>query len=65
MKFVKDGKVVSHWAKAYRGEVLRQITQAGVESFAQLRKVEFTGLQLIEVQKRKDGEVWVFGIINS
>jgi len=62
MKFVKDGKVVSHWAKAYRGMVLRQIAQAGVESFADLRKVEFTGLQLIEVQKRKDGEVWVFNI---
>jgi cytoplasmic iron level regulating protein YaaA (DUF328/UPF0246 family) len=62
MKFVKDGKVVSHWAKAYRGEALRQIAQAGVESFADLRKVEFTGLQLIEMQKRKDGEVWMFGI---
>jgi cytoplasmic iron level regulating protein YaaA (DUF328/UPF0246 family) len=28
LKFVKGGKVVSHWAKAYRGLVLREIAKA-------------------------------------
>ena len=32
LKFIKDGKVVSHWAKAYRGIVVREIAKAEVES---------------------------------
>ena len=62
MKFIKDGKVVSHWAKAYRGMVLRQIAEKKIKNFDELRKVEFTGLQLIEIQEKKDHQMWVFGI---
>ena len=61
-KFIKDGKVVSHWAKAYRGMVLRQIAQMSVESFDELRKVEFEGLKLLEMQKKRSEEMWVFSI---
>ena len=39
LKFMKDGKVVSHWAKAYRGIVLREIAKAGVESIEEFMKL--------------------------
>ena len=60
MKFIKDGKVVSHWAKAYRGMVLRQIAKEQIATFNELRKVEFEGLKLIEIQDKKDHQMWVF-----
>ena len=62
MKFIKDGKVVNHWAKAYRGMVLRQIAQNKIKNFDQLRKVEFEGLELIEIQEKRDHQMWVFRI---
>ncbi len=62
MKFVKGGKVVSHWAKAYRGIVLRQIAENQIDSFTKLRDFAFEGLELIEIQSKKNEEIWVFNI---
>jgi len=62
IKFIKDGKVVSHWAKAYRGMVLRQIAKEQIETFDELRKLEFKGLGLIEIQEKRDHQMWVFEI---
>ena len=59
MKFLKNGKVVSHWAKAYRGMVLRQIAENRIASFKELRDFAFEGLQLIEIQSKKNEEIWV------
>ena len=36
LKFIKEGKVVSHWAKAYRGIVLREIALSGVDTIEEL-----------------------------
>lgn len=54
LKFIKDGKVVSHWAKAYRGLVLREIAQhqiATIESFVQH---SFKGLGMLSIQTHKN-----------
>jgi cytoplasmic iron level regulating protein YaaA (DUF328/UPF0246 family) len=53
LKFIKDGKVVSHWAKAYRGIVLREIAKAGVESIDDFMKLPIEGLSIAEIQTRK------------
>jgi cytoplasmic iron level regulating protein YaaA (DUF328/UPF0246 family) len=53
-KFLKDGKVVSHWAKHYRGEMVRQIALNKIESFAELMNFKFTGLKLQEIQEKKN-----------
>jgi len=37
MKFIKNGKVVSHWAKAYRGIVLRELAINNVETMADFK----------------------------
>jgi len=54
LKFIKDGKVVSHWAKAYRGIVLREIAKAGVESIEDFMKLPIEGLSIAEIQTKKN-----------
>ncbi|BCD68444.1 YaaA family protein [Nitratiruptor sp. YY09-18] len=63
MKFIKNGKVVSHWAKAYRGMVLRQIAIHNIDSFKKLRDFTFEGLRLKEIISKKNEEIWVMEII--
>ena len=50
-KFLKNGKVVSHYAKAYRGIFLRQVAQNGVKNFDELCKMDIENLRLIDVKK--------------
>ncbi len=54
LKFIKDGKVVSHWAKAYRGIVLREIAKAGVETLEEFMKLPIEGLSIQEIQTKKN-----------
>jgi cytoplasmic iron level regulating protein YaaA (DUF328/UPF0246 family) len=54
LKFIKEGKVVSHWAKAYRGIVLREIAKAGVKSLEEFMKLPIKGLSVIEIQTKKN-----------
>ena len=54
LKFIKDGKVVSHWAKAYRGIVLREIAKAGIESIEEFMKLPIEGLSIHEIQTKKN-----------
>ena len=54
LKFIKDGKVVSHWAKAYRGIVLREIAKAGVDSISAFMKLPIEGLSIKEIQTKKN-----------
>ena len=54
LKFIKEGKVVSHWAKAYRGIVLREIAKAGIESLEAFMKLPIEGLSIKEIQTKKN-----------
>ena len=54
LKFIKDGKVVSHWAKAYRGIVLREIAKSGVECIEDFMKLPIEGLSITEIQTKKN-----------
>ena len=54
LKFIKDGKVVSHWAKAYRGIVLREIAKSGVEHIEDFMKLPIAGLSIAEIQTKKN-----------
>ena len=53
-KFIKNGKVVSHWAKHYRGEVLKQLSQKNIISIADFMNTTIDGLKLIEIQEKKN-----------
>jgi len=54
LKFIKDGKVVSHWAKAYRGIALREIAKSGVTSIEAFMKLPIEGLSIHEIQTKKN-----------
>ncbi len=53
MKFIKDGKVVSHWAKAYRGIVLRLLAQNNIHSIDELMNINIDTLSIKEIKKQK------------
>ena len=54
LKFIKEGKVVSHWAKAYRGIVLRHIAQEQIETMEDFMKLPITGLTIEEIKTIKN-----------
>lgn len=53
-KFLKDGKVVSHWAKFYRGKIVRELSLANIQSFAELMSRQIDGLKLQEIQEKRN-----------
>lgn len=62
-KFLKDGKVVSHWAKHYRGEIVKQLAQNDIKSFNELMNLEIEGLQLQEIQEKKNIKTLIMDIV--
>ena len=62
LKFIKEGKVVSHWAKAYRGIVLREIAKAGTESIDDFMKLPVEGLSIKEIQTKKNRTEIIYDI---
>jgi hypothetical protein len=57
LKFLKEGKVVSHWAKAYRGLVLRAIAQNNIESLEDFKHLRIKGLthyETINTEKKNE-----------
>jgi hypothetical protein len=54
LKFIKDGKVVSHWAKAYRGIVLREIAKSGINTIKDFMQLSIEGLSIHEIQTKKN-----------
>ena len=53
MKFIKDGKVVSHWAKAYRGIILKLLAQNDIKTIDELMNMQIENLQIEEIKKQK------------
>ena len=52
LKFLKDGKVVSHWAKAYRGLVLRAAALNNINSLEEFMRMEIETLIVKEIIKK-------------
>ena len=63
LTFIKDGKVVSHWAKAYRGIVLREIAKAGVNTIEDFMKLPIEGLSIKEIQTKKNKTEIIYEIV--
>lgn len=63
LKFLKEGKVVSHWAKAYRGVVLKAIAKNKVSSFNDFMGIKIDGLSISEIIKteKKNEIVYTIG----
>jgi len=65
LKFMKNSKVVSHWAKAYRGIVLRELASAEINSLDDFSKLDIKGLHIIEIKKIKLKTEIVFDIVSA
>lgn len=50
MKFIKNNKVVSHYAKAYRGKILKLIAQNNIQTQEQLSHLEIQSLSIKEIK---------------
>lgn len=54
MKFIKHGKVLSHFAKQLRGEVLKEIAIHKLDTNEKILAHNFTNLQLKDIKKIKN-----------
>jgi len=62
LKFIKNSKVVSHWAKAYRGLVLRYLAMNKVNSIKDFESINFQNLKITEILERGYKKEYIFEI---
>ena len=62
MKFIKNGKVVSHWAKAYRGMVVRELAKYRPQNEKMFAEIPFKNLSVVEIQKSKLKTEYIYEI---
>jgi cytoplasmic iron level regulating protein YaaA (DUF328/UPF0246 family) len=63
LKFIKNSKVVSHWAKAYRGIVLRELALSQIDTLEDFGKLQIEGLHVKEIKKIKLKTEVIFEIV--
>ena len=63
LKFLKNGKTVSHWAKAYRGIVLREIAKHNIKSMQAFMQLEIEGLSVAEIKIIKNKTEIIYNIV--
>ncbi|MEA3227648.1 MAG: peroxide stress protein YaaA, partial [Campylobacterota bacterium] len=63
LKFLKNGKTVSHWAKAYRGIVLKELAKNNITSLAEFQSLEIDSLKIKEIKVIKNKTEIVYDII--
>lgn len=64
LKFLKESKTVSHWAKAYRGLVLRAVAQNDINSMSEFMSLEIDGLSVAEIKVIKNRTEIIYNITN-
>ena len=60
MKFIKNGKIISHWAKAYRGKILRELAIKQPQNIKEFEAINFDNLHIEEIIERKFKKEYVF-----
>jgi len=63
LKFLKEDKVVSHWAKAYRGAVLRAIAIANINTIDDFIAMPINGLEINEIQTKGNKTEVIYNIV--
>ncbi len=62
-KFIKDGKVVSHWAKHYRGILLNELAKNNISSISEFMNLEIKNLKVEEIKEQKNKREIVYSIL--
>jgi len=65
LKFIKDNKVVSHWAKAYRGVVLRHLALQDIESIDELLDTSIPNLSIKDIETKGTHREVIYEITKS
>lgn len=63
MKFIKNGKMISHFAKYFRGKILKEIAQNQLDNNKKIIAFNFTDLKLIEIHKIQNKTEILYKII--
>ena len=64
LKFLKNGKTVSHWAKAYRGIVLRELAKNNIQSIEEFMALEIDKLNVQEIKVTKNKTEIIYNIVD-
>ena len=64
LKFIKNGKTISHWAKAYRGIVLQEVAKHKITSIEAFMSLELPGLDLEEIKVIKNKTQIIYNILD-
>ena len=64
LKFIKNGKVVSHYAKHYRGLILKEMAKNNIKSVDEFKNININELILLEIQEIKNKQEFIFEIKN-
>lgn len=64
IKFLKDKKVVSHWAKHYRGRLLRELALQNIQNFSEFMAMQLEYLKLVEIQEKNNTKLLVMEILS-
>ncbi len=62
LKFLKNGKTVSHWAKAYRGIVLKEVAKHNINSLDEFMSLEIESLSVEEIIVTKNKREIIYNI---
>ncbi len=62
LKFIKDGKVISHWAKAYRGIILRHLALHNITTLDDFIKLPIENLSIYEIIQKKHHQEIIYTI---
>lgn len=63
VKFLKQSKVVSHWAKAYRGVLLKECALHGINSIEKLLNHSLKQIKLINVEDSAKKSTLVYEVL--
>jgi cytoplasmic iron level regulating protein YaaA (DUF328/UPF0246 family) len=64
LKFLKNNKTVSHWAKAYRGSILRELAKNNIKSIQEFMALEIDTLQVKEIKIIKNKTQIIYDIVD-
>ena len=64
-KFIKNGKVVSHWAKAYRGKMLRELSISQPETKEDFENINFSKLSIDTIIEKKLETKYIFKLMHN
>ncbi len=64
LKFLKDGKALSHFAKAYRGLALRALAMENPKNEEEFKNMMIPDLQIKEIQIKGKNHIYIYDILS-